>query len=37
MCLFVQDERKCRQLSICLSGHKLQSDGVSYLRTCFLQ
>jgi len=37
MCLFVQHERRCRQLSFCLSGHKLQSGEISCLRTCFLR
>lgn len=35
-CLFLQHERRWRELSICLSGQKLQSCEMSFLRTCFL-
>lgn len=35
MCLLLQHERMWRELSICLSGQKLQSCEMSCSRTCF--
>lgn len=36
MCLFVQQERRGRQLLVCLSGHKFQSGEIFCLRMCIL-
>ena len=37
MCLFVQHERRCRQLWLCLSRHKSQIGEISCFMMSFLR